>query len=159
MKNILFSVLIFSLISCDFIVTKKHTGNNVALSQKDSLLAADKAFSEMCVKDGYKQACLEFIDSNGVLLRPNAMPIMGADAVDYISMSNDTGFVMKWEPRQAVVAASGDMGYTFGVYAIEPKGADTTILGNYVNIWRRQSDGKWKFALNSANDGLGDSQE
>jgi ketosteroid isomerase-like protein len=97
---------------------------------------------------------MNFIDSNGVLLRPGNVPITGGNTVDFISQSNDSSFTMTWDPRDAAIAASGDLGYTFGVYSIKPADADTVYYGTYVTIWKRQPDGKWKFALQSANEGL-----
>jgi ketosteroid isomerase-like protein len=103
---------------------------------------------------GLRTAYSEFIDSNGVLLRPGYTPMANADAMDYIIQSNDSSFVMTWEPKHATLSSSGDLGYTYGVYSLKPKDADTVIYGSYVTIWRRQPDGKWKFVLQSGNEGL-----
>lgn len=100
-----------------------------------------------------KNAFLEYIDSNGVLLRPGILPIAGADAVDYLIAQNDTGYIMTWQPKDAAVAISGEMGYTFGTYELRPKTKDTVLSGTYVSIWKKQSDGKWKFVLESGNEG------
>lgn len=127
--------------------------------EKEELLKADKDFATMSQKKGYKAASFEYIDSNGVLLRPQSAPIEGADAVDNISMIVDSGFVMTWEPVRAVVANSGELGYTYGIYEIKHKQikeGEATSSGTYVTIWKKQNDGKWKFVLNSANDGLGE---
>jgi len=122
-------------------------------NSKDRLLQADREFSAMSAKEGMKNAFLEFIDSNGVLLRPGTVPIAGADAVDYLIAQNDTGYTMTWQATDGMVALSGEMGYTYGTYQLRPKGRDTVLQGTYVNIWKKQSDGKWKFVLDSGNEG------
>lgn len=137
---------------------KDKTNRGEALNpfeERIKLLDADKAFSKMSEESGMRNAFIEYIDSNGVLLRPGLMPIQGANAIDYLIQQNDTGFTFKWQPHNAVVSKAGDMGYTFGVYAIEPTG-DSITYGTYVTIWKRQEDGSWKFVLDSGNEGIGD---
>lgn len=120
---------------------------------KGLLLQTDMNFSALSAEKGMKNAFLEYIDSNGVLLRPGILPIAGADAVDYLIAQNDTGYIMTWQPKDAAVAISGEMGYTFGTYELRPKTKDTVLSGTYVSIWKKQSDGKWKFVLESGNEG------
>ena len=94
------------------------------------------------------------IDSNGILLRPDSYPLLGAEAVDFISQTSDTSFTIIWQPKGGAVAASGELGYTYGVYSITPKNKDKIIFGTYVNIWKKQADGNWKIVLDSGNEGL-----
>jgi ketosteroid isomerase-like protein len=110
----------------------------------------------MSSASGMKKAYIEYIDSNGVLLRPENMPIIGANAIDYLIQQDDTGFQLSWEPRHAEVANSGELGFTYGIYAMRPKDKDTVIYGTYTSIWRKQKDGKWKLALDSGNQGIGE---
>jgi ketosteroid isomerase-like protein len=79
---------------------------------------------------------------------------VGADAVDYISQGDDTSFIMTWEPSGGNVAKSGDLGYTYGVYSLKPKNKDTVFYGTYVSVWKKQEDGKWKFVLETGNEGI-----
>ena len=95
------------------------------------------------------------LDSNGVLLRPGHMPIVGADAIDYLIQQNDSAYTLSWQPSFAEVAASGELGYTYGMYALQMKDKDTTIFGTYTSIWKKQSDGTWKFVLDTGNEGVG----
>ncbi len=115
---------------------------------------ADRAFSAMSQAKGIRNAFIEFIDSNGVLLRPNKLPLTGGYAMDFITQNNDSSFTMTWEPKNASISTSGDLGYTFGVYSIKPHAEDTVLYGSYVTIWKRQPNGKWKFVLQSGNDGI-----
>lgn len=102
-----------------------------------------------------KNAFMQFIDSNGVLLRPDVTPVIGADAIDYLTATNDTGFTMSWQPESVVASRSGDLGYSYGIYKLIPKNADTVLYGTYVSIWKKNADGKWKFVLDSGNEGIG----
>jgi ketosteroid isomerase-like protein len=101
---------------------------------------------------GMKKAFLEYIDDEGVLLRQNHIPIVGADAIDFLSGINDTRFTMTWQPSKAEISSSGDLGFTYGIY--ELKAEDTVYKGTYVSIWKKQDDGSWKFVLDSGNEGI-----
>ncbi len=132
--------------------TKKT--EQVEVDYKTAMIEADRAFSKLSEEKGMKHALMQFIDSKGVLLRPNAIPIAGAEAIDYISQGNDTSYTMTWEPNGGTTAKSGELGYTYGVYSLKPKNKDTVFYGTYVSIWKRQPDGNWKFVLQSGNEGI-----
>jgi ketosteroid isomerase-like protein len=119
----------------------------------DEIMNADMAFSDMSRQVGMKKAFLQYIDDEGALLRPDHFPIIGADAIDYISVLSDTAYKLSWTPMRAEIANSGDLGYTYGVYKLVLK--DTTLKGTYVNIWKKENDGDWKFVVNSNNPGIG----
>ena len=65
-------------------------------------------------------------------------------------MLEETGDRFTWWPDTAVVAASGDLGYTLGRYAVLGGGdaaSDTVARGYYVTVWQKQADGSWKIAV------------
>ena len=131
---------------------KKPVPNNI--NEKIKLLQTDKSFSDMSIEKGMKAAFIEYIDSNGVLLKPNKLPIVGASAIDYLIAREDTGYTLNWQPHQAFVSQSADLGFTYGVYALHPKNIDTVLYGTYVSVWKKQDNGTWKFVVNSGNDGI-----
>lgn len=132
--------------SCDDFKT-----NNEKVTGSDEIINADIAFSNMSRQVGMKKAFIEYMSNDGVLLRPDHLPIIGADAIDFLSQVNDTAYTLSWKPLKGEISKSGDFGYTYGVY--ELTAADTVIKGTYVNIWKKQSDGAWKFILDSGNQG------
>jgi len=143
-------VFILACVGCE--QPQKNTINLV--DEKIALMKTDQAFSEMSVAKGMKEAFIEYIDSNGVLLRGGHLPIIGANAIDFLIQQNDTGYTMNWQPQNAFVSKAGDLGYVYGVYALQPTTIDTVIYGTYVSIWKKQDDGKWKFVLDSGNEGI-----
>lgn len=124
--------------------------------QRAEMIAAEISFSEMSKTKGTRAAIMQFIDSNGVLLRPNSFPLIGADAIDFISQSNDSAYTMIWQPKGGNIAESGELGYTFGVYSLLLKNKDSAMHGTYVNVWKKQADGSWKLLLDSGNEGVDD---
>ena len=133
---------------------KKNQQINFIREMKDSMMATEQAFSLLSVAKGTRKALIEYIDSNGVLLRPNSFPLIAADAIDFISQANDSSYTMIWQSKGGNVANSGELGYTYGMYSISPKNKDTVLYGTYVNIWKKQLNGKWKLLLDSGNDGI-----
>jgi len=121
------------------------------LPSTQEMISADLAFSDMCRQVGMKKAFLQYIDEEGTLLRPDHLPIIGADAINYISFLSDTAYTLSWKPVHAEIASSGDLGYTYGTFNLQLP--DTTLTGTYVNIWKKEKDGEWKFVLNSDNPG------
>lgn len=152
MNRIIISFL-FTIIFCCILQAcfKKEKKQNT-IADKEEMIKTDVAFSDLSRQQGMKKAFLEFMDKDGILLRPNHMPIVGADAVDFLIQSSDTSYTLTWEPSSGEVSSSGDMGFTYGVYSLNLP--DTIFSGTYVSIWKKQPDGKWKFILDSGNEGI-----
>ena len=142
-------VLVFN--SCQELSFRKKDDRIDALN---SMQQTDADFSEASRTKGFKTAFLQYIDGDGALLRPGRMPIVGADAVEYLSAINDSAVQLIWEPLGGDVAKSGDMGYTYGTYLMKDSTHETR--GTYVTIWRKDPDGHWKFVLDSGNQGVGE---
>lgn len=117
----------------------------------DVLIQADKDFSTMSNERGMKAALMHYMAKEGVLLRPDENPLVGADAVEYISQINDSGYAVLWHPQKADISDDGSLGYTFGIYEVSVQ--DTIIKGTYVNVWKKQN-GEWRFVINTGNQGI-----
>lgn len=149
-KTLFVFFLSFLIHSC---ATKKKAEENF-VDYKPAMLQADRDFSKLSEEKGMKYALMHYIDGKGVLLRPNALPFEGGDAINFISQGNDSSYKITWEPNGGSIAKSGELGYTYGVYSIKPVDKDTVFYGTYVSIWKRQADGSWKFALETGNEGI-----
>jgi ketosteroid isomerase-like protein len=63
-------------------------------------------------------------------------------------------FSLVWTPVDAEMAASGDLGYTYGTYVFKENGKDgkpVTGYGKYTTVWKKQTDGSWKVAVDMGN--------
>lgn len=69
----------------------------------------------------------------------------------------DTSVHVAWYPVFATVAASGDLGYTWGYYrwmSRDDKGMPAPpATGKYLTIWRRDASGRWKVVVDTGNQG------
>mgnify|MGYP003593614523 FL=1 len=144
------------IIAAVFFSCRQKDAKLAVTADKNEVLNADIEFSRLSETKGMKAAFIEYIDSNGVLLRPNEMPIIGANAIDYLIQQNDTGYSLTWQPNGGDISLSGDLGYTYGIYAMRSSSKDTVIYGTYTSIWKKQQDGKWKFVLDTGNEGVGE---
>jgi ketosteroid isomerase-like protein len=144
--------LMFLIAACLFSSCDFNTGTTAKKPSAEEMLQADRAFSVMSRQVGMKKAFMQYIDNEGVLLRPGHPPIVGAEAIDYLSQVNDTAYTLTWKPSKGEVASSGDLGFTYGVYELKTK--DTVLNGTYVSIWKKQGDGDWKFVLDTGNEGI-----
>jgi ketosteroid isomerase-like protein len=144
-------MLLLTISSC---ANKKQVDDKKVLSKTDSF------YSALSAEKGMNASFLAMFDSAGVMLNANHMPIEGFEAIKASLMSeSDTTFTLTWEPMFAKMAASGDLGYTYGTYKMTDRKTDSIIgVGKYATIWQKQSDGKWKAILDTGNPGLGDSK-
>ncbi len=140
-------LLLFFFISCK--EPPKPVPKETSVNE---IINADLAFSDMSKQSGMKNAFIDYIENEGTLLRPDHLPIKGADAIDFLSQVNDTSYKLSWVPEGAQIAKSGELGFTYGIYTLH--GEDTILKGTYVSIWKKQADGTWKFLLNSNNAGI-----
>jgi ketosteroid isomerase-like protein len=156
MKYLMILVMSGGLLSSCNWELKKPAEPEVNVETEERLqemVEADKAFSSESEKNGMKKAFLAYSADDAVLLRPGFLPIIEGDVIRFLNAQEDTSFVMTWEPRGADIASSGDLGFTYGTYKVVT--ADTTLMGTYLNVWRKQDDGTWKFVVDTGNQGVG----
>ena len=158
MRFTLYTFLLFSILLASCSEQKEISPEDKA-SHSLELMENERSFSALSKEKGMKTAFIEYIDSNGVLLRPNHLPLKGAAAIDFLIQQNDTEYSLSWDPQHALVATSGDLGFTYGIFVIHPQNQDTSLFGTYTHIWRKQLDGKWKLLLNSVNEGIDNNEE
>jgi ketosteroid isomerase-like protein len=143
MKSVLISTLVLV-----FLVTAAF---RFASPGKEELIGTEKKFSDLCMKSGMKVAFLEFMDSTAVLLRAGHPPIVGKAAAEFVGRAGIGPGVLSWVPAAADLAASGELGYTYGIYTVHNSSGDQT--GTYTTVWKKNGKGEWKFVLDTGNPG------
>lgn len=74
--------------------------------------------------------------------RAQIMPLVGSDAI-LAWLGSQPGYAAG-EAKYAETSSSGDLGYTYGTYALQGK---PDARGFYMRIWTRGRDGVWRVAL------------
>jgi len=149
--NIMLFVFIINLF---FILSCSKNAKNPA---SDVLLQTDRDFSGMSVKEGMFKAFLYYIADDGVILRNNSYPSKGKETLkERFAGKSDSDFVLSWEPLFAQISQSGDLGYTYGIHTNTNKITGEITKGTYITVWQKQTDGTWKFVLDTGTQGLSD---
>ncbi len=146
------SILIFS---CN---SNQPNSNSVA-GNRDSLrlqlINVDKSWSEHSLQKGYHKSRIDFADNAATDLLEGEMPLHGINEIkEYAASHPDSTFTLIWKPLRCEVAASGELGYTFGGWTMKTKsktGKDTLLFGDYMTVWKRQPNGSWKYIVDGGN--------
>lgn len=117
------------------------------------LLKADRDFAHYSREHGVAYAFQKFAAPEALSLPMGEAPIRGRDAI-FQSMSEFPPGELLWQPVGADLARSGDFGYTWGTYEFrtnDAEGKPAMRHGKYVTVWKKQSDGSWKFVVDTGN--------
>ena len=132
-------LLIVSLL----LLASNHTFGQLSNGRVNSLLAAENYFAAYAKEKGIRDAFLKVSDNETILFRPD--PVKSEDFFDKKS-SDDPG-QLAWTPVFAKISKSGDWGFTSGPYSYTKEDSSTTSYGQYLSIWRTNTKGVWKLAL------------
>jgi ketosteroid isomerase-like protein len=119
--------------------------------EREELLRTDREWAAAAAS-GDLEAIVSYWADDAVVLPPDRPAVVGKQAIrEFVAESLALpGFSITWSAAQAVVAASGDMGYTIGSNRVTVPGADgspVAITGKAVTVWRREPSGAWRCVL------------
>jgi ketosteroid isomerase-like protein len=121
---------------------QKGTASKYPESELKELMNVDREFSKVIKAKGESEAYKEFLAEKTRLMRGNQLPESDREkALDIVSKEKG---MLSWEPSGGDVAASGDLGYTYGMSERTVEGK--VEKGNYVRAWRKEN-GQWKVAV------------
>lgn len=133
MKNIAI-FLSFSIVSLNAFAQK----NNKTVA---SLVKAQSSFNTKANKETIQKAFLGFIDLNCIIFKPQP-----TSAKEYYQTKNDLG-KLSWKPEYAMIAKSGDFGFTTGQYVYND--FEKKTYGHYISVWKADKNKKWKLILDA----------
>ncbi|MDQ1636834.1 MAG: hypothetical protein QOF62_173 [Pyrinomonadaceae bacterium] len=114
----------------------------------ESMVATELAFAKTAKEQGTRPAFSAFIADDGILFRPG--PVKGKEwlAKNPAPVSDKHPW-LSWYPAVADISLAGDMGYTSGPWEFRPdvNDAKAVAFGNFLTVWKKQTDGSWKFAI------------
>jgi ketosteroid isomerase-like protein len=114
--------------------------SSASTSATPSLRDADAALTS-AARSGQADAYRGRLAPSARLHRPGVMPLVGDKAI--LAWLASQPAYASGESRFAEAATSGDLGYTWGHYAIN----GSLERGFYVRAWTRERDGSWRVAL------------
>lgn len=108
-----------------------------------ALMKLEAEFSGRSVTKGALDAFDSYLAEDARLLRENVAPAVGKNAaLNLVSARLGT---LSWQVTMADISASGDLGYTYGIFEFK-SGSAAPEQGSYVRVWKKQN-GKWKVVL------------
>jgi ketosteroid isomerase-like protein len=116
---------------------------------KADIKKTDSAMSALAAQEGFLKALLFYADSNMIKFNDGQHPVIGIAKFQKFANERPSTKSIAWEPRFVDVAASCDLGYTWGNWKLTTP--DTAYYGNYFTVWKRQKDGTWKHVLDGGN--------
>lgn len=125
--------------------------------ERAALLELDREFDKASTAQGFHDAFRAYAAEDVRLHRQNSFPAVGK-AASLSALSAARG-ALNWQPLNAGVSRSGDLGYTYGSYELKGDAsagaaaatATNAASGHYLRIWKRQADGSWKVVLDLLN--------
>ncbi len=132
-----------------FIACNRNQGDTIEIRKKE-IIQAEADFNQMVADQGIPAAFGAFAAEDAVILRGDSL-IRGKEAIKkYYDQRYDgkDKVVLTWKPDYVHVAASGDLGYTYGKYnyvVTDSLGIAKTYTGTFHTVWQRQPDGTWQY--------------
>lgn len=141
-KSVLVIIILLIVFSC-----KKKTVDQKA--EADKLMHLSREWAKAAIDRDVEKVVAYWAD-DALIMSPNEPAMKGKDAIR--KMVNESmkipGFEVTWEPQEAFVSKSGDLGYVlvknYFKIPVDTLGNMTTIFNKGVEIWKKQTDGSWK---------------
>jgi len=92
---------------------------------------------------------VSYYSNDAIVMPPNASSATTKEAIWNVwkDLLAGPGLVMSWKTTKVEVATSGDLACLSGTYELtmnDANGKPVNDRGKYVEVWEKQSDGKWK---------------
>jgi len=121
---------------------------------KTQLFKLEADFAKAVLAGGGK-AFASFFADDGVSIANKQEAVIGRVAIAGKANWDPAVYQFTWTPQGGQMSSGGDMGYTWGHYEGRSKdshGNPVLTSGRYFTIWKKQSDGSWKVALDASNE-------
>ena len=110
-----------------------------------AVVAAERAFAAQARAIGVRDAFLAWLAPTGVVFRPG--PVNGIKT--YEKQPPGWNGLLAWTPMHAAISADGKLGWSTGpwTWSRDSTQKKPDRHGEYMSVWRMQSDGSWKAVL------------
>ena len=116
---------------------------------REEILRLDREFSEASVTSGFTTALEARAGESIHVFRRDGLPAVGKAAMRTL-LAGKSG-ALSWSPENSDVAASADLGYSYGKTSFKPEGQQDSQSGYYVRVWKRLHQGPWQVVFDIVN--------
>ena len=120
--------------------------------ERTRLLARDAEWAAAASEGRDIERILSYWTEDAIVLPPGFPPVNGKTALrHYVQASMQIpGFKISWKSTDVIFSPDRNLAYMFSQNAVTMNGPDdtpATSKGRAVTIWRRESDGEWRCAV------------
>jgi ketosteroid isomerase-like protein len=110
-----------------------------------TIVAAERAFAAQVRSAGVREGFLAWLAPTSVVFRPS--PVSGIKT--YEKQKPGWNGLLAWTPVHAAISADGKLGWSTGpwTWSRDSTQKKPDAHGDYMSVWRKQSDGSWKAVL------------
>jgi ketosteroid isomerase-like protein len=125
-------------------------------AEAEKLIELSRSWAKS-VKDKDIEKMLSYWADDAIVMSPNEPSVVGIEALrGMVERSMKIpGFEINWEPQEAYVSKSGDLGYViiknYMTMPVDTLGNTRTIFNKGVEIWKKQENGNWKNVIDISN--------
>jgi ketosteroid isomerase-like protein len=132
-------------------------GGTDELTERERLLERDAEWAAVASEGRDIGQILSYWTDDAVVFAPGFPPLIGKPAIrEYVENSlRIPGFKITWKSTDATFSPDLKLAYMFAENAVTmngPDGKPVTTKGRGVTIWRRESDGEWRCAVDIWNE-------
>lgn len=143
MKKLFFFLLMLTITSTTFAQTKVNQKKEVK-----RLIEANKAWAKAATPEAF----MSYIQKDALMMAPDKGVAQGHEAIGDLvgEFQSYPGFQITWEPQEAFVSSSGDLGYSIDKILVIFDGEDgkkVKLFEKGVTIWKKNASGDWKLAV------------
>ena len=100
---------------------------------------------------------VSYYSEDAVVMPPNAASATTKEAIRALWKDLLTDANISWKTKKVEVAQSGDLAFSSGAYEVtlnDPTGKPVNDRGKFLEVWKKQADGKWKCTMDIWNSDL-----
>ncbi len=121
-------------------------------AEKARLLKRDAEWAKLASEGRDVERILSYWTDDAIVLPPGLPAVVGRDSIRrYVQSSLEIpGFRIAWTSTEVSLSPDGNLAYLVGRNTVTmeaPDGRTRTTEGRAVTIWRRESDGEWRCAI------------
>jgi ketosteroid isomerase-like protein len=145
MKNY---IIILSILTALIACNSKVDTAKLKEECKAQIVQTEKDFEKMAAEKGVAEAFAFYAADSAVINRGAYLNFGKTEIKDHYLKWKFKEVSLKWSPDFVDVAASGDLGYTYGKFtfsATDTTGTKIEDKGYFHTVWKKQADGNWKY--------------
>jgi len=117
-------------------------------AEAEKLMQLSREWAQVASSNDVEKT-VDFWSEDAVVMMPDQAAFKGHEAIRQMVEGSFEipGFEINWEPQEAFVSKSGDLGYVLAhnyIKMLDSLGNTITLYNKGVEIWEKMDDGSWK---------------